>query len=266
MPDPLPTEVEDLEDVAEPLREHYARDGEEGPFRLNFNRDGLVEKDRLDSLEEVVRKERKLRQRAESGQLDSEDIEDFKRLRREERDRKDKKFIEEGKIDELLDSRTAEMREAHNKEIENRDTKLTSMSRSLDRRTVDAALTGATTAVKGFEADAEDVLLYGKNADADGYRWMRDPETDKEVFARETDGHIDVKLGKDGNTPITPVEWLEGLRTVKRHWFGESKGAGGDHQNRSGAPPSSKKKADMTPAEKAAYIAENSLEDFEKLE
>jgi hypothetical protein len=228
------------------------------------DRDGL--KREVESLRNIVRKERKLRQRAENRQLDDEDTAEFKRLKREERERRDKKLIDEGKVDELLDSRTAEMREAHRRELEERETKLTSMSQALDRRTVDAALTEATTKAKGFEADADDVLRYGKDVDSEGYRWMRDPETDREVFAREDDGHIEVKLGKDGKTPLTALEWLEGLRAVKRHWFGESKGAGGDHQNRSGAPSSSKKKADMDAAEKAAFIAENGLGEFEKLE
>lgn len=45
-------------------------------------------------------------------------------------------------------------------------------------------------------------------------------------------------LGKDGKTPFSPAEWLEGMRTSAPHWFpaGASGGGAGGSRQKGGAP------------------------------
>jgi len=75
----------------------------------------------------------------------------------------------------------------------------------------------------------DDALLHARNIfsiDDDGHAVQLDDDTEEPV------------LGKDGKTPFSPLEWLEGMREKKPHWWpaGSSGGGAGGGRGAGGKP------------------------------
>lgn len=73
-------------------------------------------------------------------------------------------------------------------------------------------------------------------------------------------------IGKDGKTPFSPSEWLDGMRENAPHWFpaGASGSGSGNKQHNSGAP-TGKPTKQWTPREKSDYISKHGRAAYEAL-
>ncbi len=90
----------------------------------------------------------------------------------------------------------------------------------------------------------------------------------RSVFQLSEDGQAvamadgEIVYGKDGKTPLSPLEWAEGLRESAPHLWPRAQGAGavGDKGGKGG-----KKRSEMSPAEIAAYVKDHGREAYLKL-
>jgi hypothetical protein len=134
-------------------------------------------------------------------------------------------LLKAGKIDEVLNKRTERM-QAENakatKVLETRADKAEKKAASLAKRALGGVLLDAT---KGALAEAkEDILLRGERV------WSLDD--DGNPVAMNGD---EVVLGKDGKTPLTPIEWAESLRETAPHLWPKAQGSnapGGNSSSR----------------------------------
>ncbi|MEG8137751.1 hypothetical protein DZD37_01150, partial [Acinetobacter baumannii] len=93
----------------------------------------------------------------------------------------------------------------------------------------------------------------------------------KGTFQRKDDGEAvavdangDVLFGKDGKTPLTPVEWAESLKETAPHLFPRAEGSGaGGHKPGGGG--GSLKRSEMSSSDKADYIRKHGQQAYLKL-
>lgn len=133
----------------------------------------------------------------------------------------DKKLIDEGKIEELLKTRTERLVADHtaqvnafNKQIEELKGGNGKLTSQLSELLIDNAVRSAAGKLGLRDTAVEDAVLNAKQL----YQ-IRDG---KPVPVRGDQ----VVYGKDANTPMPIDEWLGGLQKDKAHWFKESTGAG----------------------------------------
>lgn len=147
------------------------------------------------------------------------------------------KLVAEGKWEEVLDRRTASMRSEHGQQIKSLTEQLetaTSRVAAAERARTDLLLETEVRASAGklgvVESAVSDVILRAKGV------FSFDPERTALVIKDKDGGAI---FGKDGKTPMTVGEWLEGQKESARHWFPPSKGAGaaGAHGGGSAGEP-----------------------------
>ena len=74
----------------------------------------------------------------------------------------------------------------------------------------------------------------------------------------------DSVFGKDGKTPLTPVEWAESLKETAPHLFPRAEGSGaGGHKPGGGG--GSLKRSEMSSSDKADYIRKHGQQAYLKL-
>ncbi len=133
------------------------------------------------------------------------------------------KLIAEGKIDEVVERRVTAMKT----DLETRLTAATeqlevltgekgSLTDKVKNLVIDGMIRQAGGELSLLPTAIEDAIFRAKG------RFDLD-ENDKPV-ARDEAGTL--LIGKDGKTPITPVEWLEGMKEAAPHWFPVPSGAG----------------------------------------
>lgn len=132
-------------------------------------------------------------------------------------------LIAAGKIDEVINRRMEKHTKAQQKLIDDaaaREGGAMELAQSLMEDAVDNKVRAAC-AKAGLHASAvEDALLRA--------RAIFTLDDDKNVI--QLDENDEVVLGKDGKTPFSPGEWLEGMKESAPHWFpagGTGGGAGG---------------------------------------
>jgi hypothetical protein len=164
-------------------------------------------------------------------------------------------LIAAGKLDEVLNKRTERMKGDYDKklgaEAEAR-AKAEAKAQKLAQRTLAGALRDAAIKTGALPEAMDDIVLRA------GGLWRLND--DGEAVAMNGD---EVILGKDGKTPLTPMEWAESLRETAPHLWPKAQGtnAPGSSAGSRGTQP--KKASAMTPAEKAAYIGEHGLEKWQ---
>lgn len=143
-------------------------------------------------------------------------------------------LIKAGKIDEVLNKRTERMQADFEKRLKEALTtaeQATKRAEAFQGRVLDDAIRAAAAKAGIHQHAIEDALFRARS-----------------MFALSEDGQAvqlgdDGKpvLGKDGKTPFTPLEWLEGMKDKAPHWFpasasGGGAGAGGGNGGGKGAP------------------------------
>lgn len=133
------------------------------------------------------------------------------------------KLIAEGKVDEVIQRRTGAMKKDLDSRLEaalKKSGEFESEVRKRDERIrtllVEGAISSAASKVGLVPHALDDAVMRAKNhfslADDGG------------VVARDGAGAL--IMGKDGRTPMTVAEWLDGMRETAPHWFPPSEGAG----------------------------------------
>lgn len=168
-------------------------------------------------------------------------------------DDEEAKLIAEGKIDDVLNKRTERMKADYDKKL----------AEAL------AAAEGATKRAQAFQGRVLDDAIRAAAAKAGVHQHAIDDALfrARAMFTLDENGQAvqlgdDGKpvLGKDGKSPFTPLEWLEGMKEKAPHWY-PATASGGGAGGSGGNPGASKKSAkDMDPAEKAAFIKEHGMD------
>lgn len=168
-------------------------------------------------------------------------------------DDEEAKLIADGKIDDVLNKRTERMKADYDKKL----------AEAL------AAAEGATKRAQAFQGRVLDDAIRAAAAKAGVHQHAIDDALfrARAMFTLDENGQAvqlgdDGKpvLGKDGKSPFTPLEWLEGMKEKAPHWY-PATASGGGAGGGGGNPGASKKSAkDMDPAEKAAFIKEHGMD------
>ncbi|EMK1731260.1 hypothetical protein V8N76_004566 [Salmonella enterica] len=171
-------------------------------------------------------------------------------------DDEEARLIADGKIDEVLNKRTERLRADVDKQIKaanDKAEKAESFANRFRGRVLGDAIRAAALKAGALPEATEDIILRSK-----GTFSLND---DGEAVAVDANG--EAVFGKDGKTPLTPMEWAESLKESAPHLFprAEGTGAGGHKPTGSGAL----KRSEMSAAEKATYIRANGQQAFLKL-
>lgn len=130
------------------------------------------------------------------------------------------KLIAAGKIDEVLTKRTERMQAEHTRLLNEALGKAEAAGKRLkayEGRVLDDAVRAAAAKAGLHQHAIDDALFRARSMFAldDTGQAVQFDESGKPV------------LGKDGKTPFTPAEWLDGMKEKAPHWFPASASGGG---------------------------------------
>lgn len=196
----------------------------------------------------------KLKEREEAlKRFDGIDPDAVRNILRRFSDDEEAKLIADGKIDDVLNKRTERMKADFEKKYGEAAAAAEAAERraqAFQGRVLDDAIRAAAAKAGLHQHAIEDALFRARamfTLDEDG----------QAVMLGEDKRPV---LGKDGKTPFAPLEWLEGMKEKAPHWFPASaSGSGAGASNGSGGG-ASKSAAEMTSAEKAAFIGKHGLD------
>lgn len=214
----LPLVVDKLDDVPESARGAYVE--KDGKFRLD------AEVDDAAGLKSALQKERDLNkasakalkelQEQFSG-IDPVKVRDM--MQRLDNDG-EAALIAAGKIDEVVAKRTDKLQKELQKQVDAAHNEAKAAAARADKfsqRVLDNHIRQAA-AKAGLHTHAiEDALFRARS--------MFSLNEDGEAVQVGSDGAV--VLGKDGKTPFSPAEWLEGMKESAPHWFPASSSGGG---------------------------------------
>lgn len=157
-------------------------------------------------------------------------VEKFKTLQKQIETNEEMRLLSEGKTEEVVARRVEAMKRDYDAQIAAREAKMSEYEVTLKKKeeklaelVIDGQLREAYVALD-FEPSALDfVLMQGRQV------FIMD-ESGKAV---PRDDHGNLIFGKDGKTPISAREYLEGLADKKSFLRKPSKGAGASPNNRS---------------------------------
>jgi hypothetical protein len=127
-------------------------------------------------------------------------------------------LIAKGDIDTVLSKRTERMQADFAKKEKgwtDADARKDAKIKKLESGKVSGALTAAASKAGALPEAMEDIVLRGQST------WRVNDDGD--VVAMNGD---EVVLGKDGKTPLTPIEWAESLREAAPHLWPKAQGTG----------------------------------------
>lgn len=239
----LQIEVEDIEQVAEPLREHYEKVGEK--FRLA----GIPD---TTTLEGALKKERDTRKEHEKRLKDVGEInvEEYRELKKLAEDQKKKKMVDAGKIDELLAESGAQLEAKFAKERDAITQENQTLKSQVKNLVINDRLKESALKLAAHEAALPDIVKR-----ADGVWDIQDGQP----VALSGDG---TPILKEGHR-ITLDEWIADLQSSAPHLFKQSKGAGvnpGAGNGVQGGPVV--KRSEMDSYQKSQYVAKYGQEAY----
>lgn len=180
-------------------------------------------------------------------QFDGLDIEAVKAFMTKAGQDEETRLIAEGKIDEVVEKRTERLRAEHERQLKaerDRADAAERASASLKERALADAIRSAASKA-GALAEATDDFVFRS-------RGQFAFNESGDVVAVDRDG--EVIYGKDGKTPMSPLEWAESLKETAPHLWPRAAGAGAPGNNGGKA---TKTFSDMTEAERTALYREN---------
>lgn len=245
----LAATVDTLDDVPEPLREHYV--ARNGKFVLDTEGDPRIVNARREAQEER-RKRQELETKLKAfGDLKPEDIEPLRTRRRQE-DQEDETAAQ--RMQRLRDELDRTKRDGE-LTMRERDSELTRLKGELVQERIGTRIRSVAQAKLQSWAIDDAVL--------NGMRTFRQDDAGK-VVAFDGDERL---LGKNGED-LTIDEWLDGMRQARPGWFAQNGtgNQGGGAQHQSTTTPSTrarpKTRSEMTPSEKAACITDLGMDGY----
>lgn len=241
---PLQLIVDSIDSVPEALRDQYVEAN--GKFRLNV--EGYEDPAGLKS---ALQKERDAAKTYEKqvkawGSL-GKTPEEIQELLRKQQELEDKELIDKKEFDKLFEKRTERLKSDYDKKLQEAlatAEQASKRAQAFQGRVLDDAIRAAA-AKAGIHQHAIDDALFRARS----------------MFALDENGQAvqlgdDGKpvLGKDGKTPFTPLEWLEGMKEKAPHWFPASASGGGSGGSGAGAGSGAKGNWGGTREERLAAI------------
>ena len=201
---------------------------------------------------EVIGENKKLKEQL--ARFDGIDPDVVRNIIKRFSDDEEAKLIADGKIDEVLTKRTERMKADYDKKLTEALEKAglaEKRAQAFQGRVLDDAIRAAAAKAGIHQHAIDDALLRG--------RAMFALDEDGQAVQLGDDGKA--VLGKDGKSPFTPLEWLEGMKEKAPHWFpAAASGSGAGHS--AGGHSGAKKASEMTAQEKADFIGKNGLESW----
>jgi len=188
------------------------------------------------------------------GQFDGLDIEAVKGLLAKAGQDEETRLIAEGKLDEVITRRTERLRGDYDKQLaaeKARADKAEAFAAKYSDKVLADSIRAAAIKAGALPEATEDIILRARGT----FKLSEDGEP----VAHDRDG--EVIYGKDGKTPLSPLEWAESLRESATHLWPRAQGAGPTGDNGGKA---TKKWGDYTETERAA-LARDNPEAFKKL-
>ena len=133
------------------------------------------------------------------------------------------KLIAEGKIDEVIDRRVTALKMDYEAKLIASNEKVTELDGTL--KTKDSKI--KSLVIDGFVREAATNLNVVPGAIPDAITRANgrfDLDENLKPVARDESGNL--LMGKNGKDPLSPSEWLEGMRENAPHWFPAPKGGG----------------------------------------
>jgi len=242
--------LETLDGVSDAIQGMYTE--KDGKFFLDVDgtADELFPGD-VSGLKSALDKEREARaalsDRLKSmSDLETVDLELYNRLMQEERDRKEKGLKDAGDIDAIVTTRVDEALSAKDKEIGTVTAERDELTSLADKLVVDNAILAAAQGANVLPEAVSIVVTMANGA------WKREGIEPRHF--KMVDGKEQIVYGPDGKEPMTPAEWVEGLKDGHAFLFAPSKGAGGEHHAKDLPPGAPTDRSKMTPDQKATFI------------
>jgi hypothetical protein len=195
----------------------------DGKFHLKIEFEGLAPKEKVDEFRD---NNVKLTKELEDLKKQYGDVtpERLKQIQKEAQDAKDaarkkeeEAAIKEGKIDQVLASRTSEMKTGYEKQIAELNEQVRKGSAELERIIVERGIAEAAAKKKVLPTAVEDVIMRGKMV------WKLKDGVPQPFEIKE--GKEELRYGKDGKV-LTFETWLDSLATSAPHLFEASAGSG----------------------------------------
>ena len=164
------------------------------------------------------------------------------------------RLLAEGKLDEVITKRTERLRGDYDKQLtaeKSRADKAEAFAAKYSDKVLADSIRAAAIKAGALPEAAEDIILRARGT----FKLSEDGE----AIATDRDG--EVVYGKDGKTPLSPLEWAESLRETATHLWPRAQGAGQTGDNGGKA---TKKWGEHTETERAA-LARDNPEQFKKL-
>ncbi|MFY5845803.1 hypothetical protein ACOUEK_17965 [Acinetobacter baumannii] len=179
------------------------------------------------------------------SKVDGLDLDAIKVLLDKSNQDEESKLIAEGKIEEVIQKRTEKMREEHEKVLKaekDRADKAETYANKFRQSVIQGQIVQAAVEMGALSEATADIAFLAQSQFS----------LDENGKAVAIDANGEVVIGKDGSNPVTPKEWVEGLRENKPYFWPKANGSGSP-----GSGTSTKKWSDYTEAERAALAREN---------
>ncbi|EPL7735157.1 hypothetical protein P5725_003840, partial [Acinetobacter baumannii] len=214
----LPFIVDSLDAIKEEHRALYVE--ENGKFRLDLEgyEDPKGLKTALQS-ERDAAKNAKLELQKLQKQFEGIDPEIVKKVFAQIDQDEEAKLIAEGKVNEVIQKRTEKMREEHEKLLKaekERADKAEAYAQKFKQSVIQSQIVQAAIELEALPEATPDIAFLAQSKFA----------LDENGKAVAVDENGEVVIGKDGQTPMTPKEWVESLREQKPYYWPKPNGMG----------------------------------------
>lgn len=175
-------------------------------------------------------------------------------LKRFEND-EEAKLIADGKIDEVINKRTERLRGDVDNQLKEANTKVEkaeAFANKFRARVLGDEIRSAAGKAGALTSAQEDLILRAK-----GIFQIND---EGQAVAVDEDGNP--IMGKDGRTPLSPIEWIESLKESAPHLFPAPSGTDAGKHKQGGAHL---KRSQMSASDKADYIRRYGRDAYLKL-
>jgi hypothetical protein len=176
-------------------------------------------------------------------QFEGIDIEAVKGLLSKAGQDEETKLLTEGKVDEVFNRRTERLRGEHDKQLKalsTRAEKAEAFAAKFQGKVLGDSVRGAALKAGALPEATDDIILRAKG--------VFSLNEEGEAVAMDEGGQV--ILGKDGKTPLTPLEWAESLRESAPHLWPR---ASGTQAPGGGGGQAALKRSEMNATQKRDY-------------
>ncbi|MDR0002735.1 hypothetical protein SNK00_11835 [Acinetobacter pittii] len=240
----LPFIVDSLDAIKEEHRALYVE--ENGKFRLDLEgyEDPKGLKSALQSERDAAKNAKRELQDFQK-QFEGIDPEIVKKVFAQLDQDEEAKLIADGKVNEVIQKRTEKMREEHERVLKSekdRADKAEAYANKFKDSVIQGQIIQAAVELEALPEATGDIAFLAKTKFA----------LDENGKAVAVDENGEVIIGKDGQTALSPKEWVESLREQKPYYWPKASGMGAP-----GSGASIKKWSDYSEAERASLAREN---------